>query len=91
MMATYIDLGDKSTNGQPFLPLGIDVKNSDSIVVKVVAGDTVTYNNPTGGESGTIASGASHTFTTPAILYSAGRSSLKISDSSNAISKRHGL
>lgn len=89
-MATYVDLGDKSTNGSPRMLLGADYIAGDSIVVKVVAGDTINYANSTGGESGTITSGNSHTFTTPAILSSAGRSSLKITDSSNAVSKKHG-
>lgn len=89
-MATYLDLGDKSSNGQPFMLLGVDAKGSDSIVVTVVAGDTINYANNTGGESGTITSGNSHTFTTPAVLSSAGRSSLKIADGNNTALKKHG-
>ena len=79
-MASYVDLGGQESGCLNVLPLSVDRALSDSVVVKNVAGSTVSYATTTGAQSGTIAASSSATFTTPAWLTSAasGRSSLMI-------------
>lgn len=74
------DIGDKATVLQQDAQyLALSVQAGATVTVKNVAGDTLTYyNNQTSGATGTIAASSSQSFTAPAFLSSAGRSSVQI-------------
>ena len=76
-MPASFDLGDKAPLCLDCVVISVDPKQADSVVVKNVAGDTLSYfGNLTSSAAGTLTATNSATFTQPVWLQSAGRTSV---------------
>jgi hypothetical protein len=74
------DIGTSGAVVLDMVPVSVDPKNADSVVVNNLAGATLNYySNTCSAPAGTIAAAASQTFTTPVWIQSQGpRTSIRL-------------